>query len=366
MKKILILANNDVGLYNFRKELIQELVDKEFKVYAALPDGKRIKDLEKLGCTFIETDIDRRGSNPIKDLKLFRTYLKILKEVKPQVVLTYTVKPNIYGGIACRVKRIPYIINVTGLGSSFLDKGLLHHIVVTLSRISFRKAKKVFFQNTANRDLLVKQKIVKNNDGLIPGSGVNLNTYEVLQYPDETQPISFNFIARIMKDKGIDEYLQAATYIKKKYPSIIFNVIGMIDQSQYEEILKVHEEQGIIVYRGFQGDMTPLIKESSCTINPSYTEGMSNVLLESAASGRPVIASRIPGCQEIISEGLSGYTFEVKNTEDLIQQIEKFINLTYKQRVCMGILGREKVEKEFNREIVIKEYMKVIYESIEA
>lgn len=363
-KKILMLGNHEIVIYNFRKELVQKMIDEGYEVIISLPYGPKVEFLKQMGCSFIDTPINRRNTNPIEDIKLFLAYMKIVKAVKPDVVFTYTIKPNIYGGLACRLKKIPYIVNVTGLGSSFINGGLLHHIVSNLSRLSFIKAKKVFFQNTADRDLLISKKIVKDNYDLLPGSGVNLNQYLVLPYPSKEDPIVFNFIARVMKDKGIDEYLEAATIIKQKYSNVVFNVIGMIDQPVYEEILNDYQEKGIIIYQGFQTNLIPFIEQSSCTINPSYTEGMSNVLLESAACGRPIIASNIPGCKEIVEEGINGYTFEVKNVPSLVEAIENFIHLEHKTKINMGLLGRKKVEQEFNREIVVNKYILEI-ESVE-
>lgn len=360
MKKVLMLGNHEIVIYNFRKELIERMIREGYEVYVALPYGPKVELLKEMGCKFVDTPINRRNTNPVEDLKVFLNYIKVLKEVKPDVVLTYTVKPNVYGGIACRIKKIPYICNVTGLGSGYLNGGIVQKVVQILSKLAFRKANKVFFQNTADRDLLVQQGVVKDNYDLLPGSGVNLETYKVLPYPPEDQPINFNFVARVMKDKGIDEYLEAAKIIKEKYPNVVFNVIGMIDQPHYEEILKKYEEDGIIKYHGFQTDMMPFIERCNCMINPSYTEGMSNVLLENAACGRPLIASDIPGCKEIICNNLNGFLFEVKNFNDLALKIEKFIGLKYEEKVIMGKRGSEKVIAEFDRQIVINKYIESI------
>lgn len=360
MKKVLMLGNHEIVIYNFRKELVERMIKEGYEVYVALPYGPKVELLKEMGCKFVDTPINRRNTNPLEDIKVLFKYLKILKEIKPDIVLTYTVKPNVYGGIACRIRKIPYICNVTGLGSGYLNGGLVQKVVQTLSKLAFTKANKVFFQNTADRDLLVHQRVVKNNYDLLPGSGVNLETYKVLPYPAEDEPINFNFVARVMKDKGIDEYLGTAKIIKEKYPDVIFNVIGMIDQPHYENILKKYEEDGIIKYHGFQTDMMPFIKKCSCMINPSYTEGMSNVLLENAACGRPLIASDIPGCKEIIDEGVNGYKFEVKNTSDLINKVETFINKSYKNKISLGVNSRRKVECEFNRNIVVNKYIEEI------
>lgn len=359
-KKILILANSDVGLYNFRKELISELFQQGYKVYISLPDGNNIEKLCEMGCVYLQTDVDRRGKNPIKDGQLFLKYVKMIRKVKPTVILTYTVKPNLYGGIASRLCKVPYICNVTGLGSGFLNGGITQKIIKILATISFQNAKRVMVQNSADLHQLIDKKITENNLTLIPGSGVNLEEFRQLPYPNPDLPIEFLFIARVMKDKGIDEYLEAAKKIIEKYNNVKFHVIGAIEEDRYQLILDELEKVGIVKYHGFQKNISSFIKNSHCTINPSYTEGMSNVLLESAACGRPVIASNISGCMEIIDEGVSGLVFEVKNSNSLTKAIEKFIQLDYFEKKIMGKNGRNKMEKEFNRSIVIDEYLKEI------
>lgn len=357
LKKILILANSPGGLYRFRKELIVELFKQGYEVYISLPNGKRIDELCDMGCIYFETDVDRRGTNPIKDVKLFLTYIKLIKKVDPTVILTYTVKPNLYGGIASKLCGVEYICNVTGLGSGFLHGGIVKKIIKMMSTISFKHAKRVMVQNSCDMEQLINNNITKENITLIPGSGVNLEKFHPLPYPDPELPIEFLFIGRVMKDKGIEEYLEAAKQIKQKYKNVNFNIIGSIEQEKYRAILKEYEEQGVIKYHGFQSHIKSFIAKSHCTINPSYTEGMSNVLLESASCGRPLIASDIPGCKEIIDDGVNGYTFSVKNISSLVQVIDKFIQIEHKNKIAMGQVGRKKVEKEFNRQIVVNKYI---------
>lgn len=358
MKKILILANHAITISLFRTELVEKLINKGYKVYISSPYGEELDYFINLGCEYIETPVDRRGTNPKNDFKLLLKYNKILKNIRPNIVLTYTVKPNLYGGIACRLNKVPYIPNVTGLGSGFINGGIIQRLVKTLSKISFRKAHKVMIQNSDDLNTLLTNGLINSdNYELIPGSGVNLNKYTVLDFPSKEDPIEFNYIGRIMKDKGIDEFLESAKVIKSNYPLVKFNIIGMIDQPEYKEIIDKYEKENIIKYHGFQNDTIKFIEKSICTINPSYAEGMSNVLLESAACGRLLIASNIAGCREIIDNNVNGYTFEVKNTKDLIDKIEKIINLEYDERLNMGLKGRLKVEKEFDRNLVINKYM---------
>jgi len=359
--RILILANNDIGLYNFRKELIERLVEEENEIFISLPNGERIKDLKDLGCEFIETNIDRRGTNPIKDFKLIFKYRKILKKINPEIVLTYTIKPNIYGGLMCRIKKIPYICNITGLGTSIEDKGLMQKMIFILYKIALKNVKCCFVQNNENLQFLVDNKLVdKEKCKLIPGSGVNLEHFKVLPYPEENENIKFLFISRIMKEKGIEQYLEAAINIKEKYKNIEFHILGFCEQD-YEEKLKRLMDEGTVIYHGLQKDVIPFLEKASCLVHPSYyPEGMSNVLLEASASGRPVITTDRSGCREVVEDKKTGYIIDVKSAKQLIEKIEEFLKLPNEQKKQMGLEARKKVEREFDRNIVINEYIKEI------
>lgn len=359
MKKVIILTNHHAYTYNFRKEIIQELIDKEYKVYIVLPYGEKVELLKKMGCEFIDVPLDRRGMNPITDFKLFLNYRKIIKKIRPNAVISYTIKPNIYGGMVCRILDIPYIANITGLGSAIENQGFMQKILVRLYRISFKKISCIFFQNTENLNFFQKHKICTRKSRLIPGSGVNTKYFHLLDYPsDET--IEFAFISRIMKEKGVDQYIEAAQYIRKKYPNTRFHVLGFCEEA-YENKLEELQKSGIIQYHGMQSDVREYHKIAHCIIHPTYyPEGMSNVLLESAASGRPVITTNRSGCREIVDDGVNGYIVEQQNSQDLIEKIEKFIELRHEEKKKMGLAGRAKVEKEFDRQIVVEAYMEEI------
>lgn len=357
--KILILANDDVGLYNFRKELIEQFLNDQNTVYIALPGGEKVIKLMQMGCIFLQTDVDRRGMNPAKDLRLLREYYKIIKKKQPDIVCTYTIKPNIYGGIACQILHKKYIVNITGLGSAIVNGRFLSGMLMALYRLALKKAEMVFFQNKNNMNIMIEKKVVKGQIGLLPGSGVNLKFHSFEEYPPNTGKITILFLGRVMKDKGIEELLNAASYVKNMYPNVTFRIAGSCEEN-YSELLSMMEQQRIIEYIGVQDNVHAAIKESHAVLLPSYHEGMSNVLLESAACGRPLLASRIPGCQEIIDEGITGYCFEPKNVQDLEKVVEKFLILPYEDKMKMGIMARKKVENEFDRKIIIDAYTKEI------
>jgi len=287
----------------------------------------------------------------------------MIKKVKPDLVLTYTIKPNIYGGLICKLMNVPYLTNITGLGTAVENSGSLQKLTLLLYRLSLKKASCIFFQNTENADFFNKKGIIKGKQRLIPGSGVNLGYYKVLDYPNE-KTINFLFISRVMKQKGIDNYLDAAEYIRGKYQNVKFYILGFCEED-YEEKLKRFEEKGIIQYLGMQKDVREFYKISHCTIHPTYyPEGMSNVLLESAACGRPIITTNRSGCREIVDDGVNGFLIEQQNSQDLIEKIEKFLELSYEEKRQMGLNGRSKVENEFDRKIVIGAYLEEIKEAL--
>lgn len=354
--KILILANAGVGLYKFRKELLETLIKNGHEVYISLPRDEFTEDLLSLGCEFIETNISRRGTNPIADLKLLGFYKKIIKQVMPSVVFTYTIKPNVYGGMACASVSVPYVANITGLGTAVENPGLLQKITLFLYRKGLKHAKKVFFQNSENMEFMIKNKIIKDRYALLPGSGVNLSNFVVTDYPSD-ENVNFVFIARVMKEKGIDQYLEAAKFITKKYPHTKFHICGFCED-EYKGELDDLVNRGIVSYHGLVKDMNAIYSMASCTIHPTYyPEGLSNVLLESCASGRPIITTNRSGCREVVDDGINGYIVNQKDSDDLIKKIETFLSLTNEQKKMMGLAGRLKVEKEFDRQIVITKYL---------
>lgn len=358
-KKILILANYDVGLYVFRRELLQRFIEKGDTVYCALPFGEKISNITELGCECIDVKISRHGTNPIEDFKLFLKFIKIICKTKPDIVLTYTIKPNAYGGMACQVMRVPYIANITGLGAAVQNGGFMQKISLMLYRLGLRKAKMVFFQNSENQKFMLEHGIVKCDNDLLPGSGVNLEQHCFEEYPETDDEVILLTIGRIMKDKGTNEILQAAKIIKAEYPKVIFRFIGDHD-GDCKENVETAVSDGLVEYIGKQPQVHSFIKESHATLHASYHEGMSNVLLETASSGRPIIATNIPGCRETFDDGVSGIAFKRKDVDDLVRAIKEFLAFSNEQKAQMGQAGRLKMEKEFNRNIIVEKYMKII------
>ncbi len=360
--KILILANHYNTLRIFRRELIKRLSSYGHEVVISIPkcddDNKAI--LESYGTRVIFTEFERRGTNPIKDLALLREYEKIIKEERPDKVIAYTIKCNIYGALACKKFGVEHYANVTGLGSAFQSKNLMRILVSFLYRISLKHSKRIFFENTGNRDTLVNDKIVKLEQTVVlPGAGVNLNEFSPTEYPSESEPMRFLFVGRIMREKGVDEYFEVIKRIKAERPEIEFDFIGWYEDN-YEETVKSLASDKLVNFYGFQADVKPFIKSASCVVLPSWHEGMSNTLLESASMCRPLIASNIHGCKEAVLDGESGFLAEVRDSESLYNTICKFINLSYHHKVEMGINGRNYMEQQFDKEHVVDLTLKKI------
>lgn len=355
MKKVLILANSSGGLYDFRNELVQRLLTK-YEVTVSLPDDVRTKELAEEGCKVVHTPINRRGVNPGEDIKLLLAYRKLIKEEKPDLTLTYTIKPNIYGGFCCRMKKIPYVETVTGLGSTFQKQGIFLKMIVTMYRMGLKKAECVFFQNQENRNIFQQYGINGKKARLVSGSGVNLKRHTFEPYPEEKET-RFLYIGRIMREKGIEELLEAAKQLHDE--KIVFELLGYPDED-YQDRLDFCEKEGYIKQLGFDPDVHAYIKEASALVLPTYHEGMSNVLMEASATGRPVIATNISGCREIYEEGVTGFGCKPKDSSDLIRALKEFLKLSKEERANMGQKAREKMEREFDREKVADAYMEEI------
>ena len=357
-KRILVLANNDVGLYRFRKDLLASLLWAGHEVYISLPNGGFVSELVRLGCHFVNTPIDRRGMNPVHDSKLFRQYRAILKEVKPDLVLTYTIKPNIYGGLACRMAHIPYAVNITGLGSAIENGGWLKKFVLALYKPALKGARVIFFENTGNRDTLAATGVVpKGRDVVLNGAGVNLDDYPYQSYPQEG-PVRFLFVGRVMHEKGVDELFAAAKRMKQEYgDDVEFHIVGSFEEG-YKPLMDELEKAGVVKYHGHQSDMKRFYGMANCVVLPSYHEGMSNVLLEAAASGRPLITSDISGCREAVEDGVSGYLCPAKDADALYEAMRRVMELPKDRRVELGRCGRERMKQQFSKTTVVTETIK--------
>lgn len=356
MGRVLVLTNSSGGLYDFRNEFVKALVE-ENQVFISMPDDTKEKELMEEGCQIIKTSINRRGVNPIEDLKLYRTYRNMMKELKPDLVVTYTIKPNVYGGFCAGRMKIPYISTITGLGGAFDRTGIFLQLIIHMYRAGMKKASCVFFQNEENKGIFQKFGIHGQKEKLVMGSGVNLERHVFEEYPDRDET-HFLFVGRVMKERGILEFIEAAK--KLHSDKVHFDILGYCDED-YQNLLDELEQQGILHQLGFHTEVHPYLADASAIVIASFHEGMSNALIEAAATGRPVIASNISGCLEAFEEGKTGFGFTPGKPEELIQAMEKFLELPYEKRAQMGQEARKKMEKEFDRKLVTASYMDEVY-----
>lgn len=360
--KITLIANDTTFIYNLRREVLMKLVEEGHQVTVLCQFLSHREALEQIGCRLYDIPIGRRSTNPLEDISLFCKFFQILRTIKPDVVFTNNIKPNVYAGIVCRVLGIKYIPNITGLGTPVENPGKLQFLATRLYKYGVSGADDIFFQNEENVRFFEQHNIMpkKSHVCLLPGSGVNLKTHPEFPYLSG-DVVHFLFVARLLKEKGIELYLSAAKRIAQNHPNVMFHICGGCDDHKYLEAVKKAENAGYMKYHGEQKDMLPYFRMAHCVVHPSYyPEGMSNVLLEAAASGRPVIATDRSGCRETVDEGKTGYLIPTKDEDALVQALEDFLDLTWKERAELGHAGRLKMEHEFDRQIVVQKYLDIL------
>lgn len=355
MAEILVLANHFNTLRIFRRELLVRLSRMGHRVTVSIPpcDDENRRILESYGCRVVFTPMERRGTNPAADGLLLIRYMKLIRDLKPDKVISYTIKPNVYGSLAAGQKGISHYANITGLGSAFQKKGISRKLVSALYRISLPGADRVFFENRGNRNTLVREGIVKAEQAVVMhGAGVNLQEFAPSPYPDTADGIRFLFIGRIMEEKGVKELFSAIRRIRKEFPKTYFDFIGWYEDS-YQETVESMEKEGLLSFHGFVNDVRPFICVAHCVILPSWHEGMSNTLLEAASMCRPLITSDVYGCREAVKDGVSGFLTVVRDAESIYLQMRRFILLPLKEKEKMGRAGRRRMEKYFDKEMVV-------------
>ena len=353
MRKILILTNHSYMLYRFRKELIQTLMQ-DHEVVLSMPFVGHEEDFMAMGLRCIETEVDRRGIDPRRDLKLFAFYRKLLKAEQPDMVITYSIKPNIYGGWACMLAGVPYCTNVQGLGTAFQKKGLAQ-IVTVMYRTALLKAKTVFFENQGNANEFLSRHIIPERKvTVLNGAGINLDAYKTQPYPENDQ-VRFLFLSRLMAEKGVGELLTATKRLHDELGDrVALDLVGFYEDDACQAQAEALIQEGIAVFHGFQPEPRPFYANADCVVLASYHEGMSNVLLEASATGRPIITSNICGCREAVDEGVSGLLCTVKDADSLYEQMKKMALLPRSERERMGLAARSKMERQFDKNIVVK------------
>lgn len=358
---VLICSNYAWTIYNFRMSLIRRLKTEGYKVIVVTEfDG--YEDEIGLEVDVIEPlFISRKGVNPFVDVFTIIDLIRHLRKFKPDMLLAFSIKPVIYGSIAAKILRIPSIIMITGLGTAFITNNWITKVVKKLYRFALSSVSVIFFQNVDDRDIFVEQKLVDEKVcRYTPGSGVDIDKFTYSTLPN-TPEFTFLLIARMLWDKGIGEFVEAAKTVKLKYPNTRFQLLGPLGVQNRTSIksteMEAWENEGIIEYLGETDDVTGYIEKACCVVLPSYREGTSRVLLEAAAMGRPLIATDVPGCREIIDDGVTGLLCDPRDYVALAQKMEVLLELSYETRREMGVKGREKVENGFREEIVCDLYI---------
>jgi len=364
MKTISITINTSWNIFNFRVGLLKALQKEGYKIVCVSPYDEYSEKLEDLGFEYHHIKINNKGTNPLEDFKLIKDYYNLYKKINPDVILQYTIKPNIYGSIAARVLGKKVISNISGLGTVFLNDNISSKVARWLYKVALVK-NSIFFQNNDDKDLFIKNKLVKKEQcDLLPGSGINTDIYKPSENYTENEQITFMMIARLIKDKGIIEYIEAIKIIKQKYPNIKFKLLGSLYPGNptaiKEEELNTWIADELIEYLGHSDDVKSEILKVDCVVLPSYREGLSRVLLEAASLSKAIITTNTPGCKDLVDDGINGLLCEVKDSVGLAEKIEEMILLKKEDIRNMGKEGRKKVINEFDESIVIDKYLKAI------
>ena len=364
--KIAIVLNTSWNIFNFRMNFIRTLQAQGHEVHTVAPVDDYTHFLIEAGCIHHPVRMDSRGANPIKDSALIVELLSIYRKMRPDTILHYTIKPNIYGSIAAGILGIPTINNVCGLGTVFLKDNLISAIAILLYRFSFRFATKVFFQNPDDLALFLDKKLVaKDKTDLLPGSGIDLNKFMPLEFK-RNNTFTFLLVSRLITDKGILEYIQAVRQLKAQGMNARFQILGAKDPKHKRGInLKTINEwisSGTIEYLGTTNDVRQFIRQADCVVLPSYREGAPRTLLEAASSAKPIIATDVPGCHQVVRHHFNGLLCELKNPDDLAQKMISMANFDDETLKKFGENGRMKMEQEFDEKVVIDKYIKTIFD----
>ena len=361
MKKIAIVLNSSWQAYNFRLNLARTLKENEYEIIIIAPYDAKYSELLKKEFIYYDINIDPKGINPLHDFKTMLSMYKLYKTIKPNMILNFTIKPNIYSSLVAGVLKIPVVSNISGLGTIFIKQSLITKIAKLLYKVALGFNTKVFFQNNDDKNLFVINNLISEiKTDLLPGSGVDLNKFVPVK-KEKNDVLTFLLIARLLKDKGVIEYINAIKIIKSKYNNIEFQILGAVGVANKtairEDELQNWIDSGLVNYLGISDNVQNIIADSDCVILPSYREGTPRSLLEACAMEKPIIATDVVGCKEVVDDGKNGFLCEVKNPQDLAKKIEMMINLSYDERVRMGQAGREKIVKKFDEKIVINKYL---------
>lgn len=362
---ILMTVNAAWNIWNFRRPLVEALIADGMRVTVLAPHDDTVPDLERLGCRFLPLEMNVRGLNPVADLKLLGRYKTRFRQERPDVVLSYTIKNNIFGAMAARAANVPFIPNVTGLGTAFLSGGLLQAVAEGLYWRAYKSLPVIFFQNADDQGLFLSRNLVRaEQTRLLPGSGIDLAYFSPAAMPPTEEPPKFLMIARLLRDKGVIEFVDAARQMKQLHPLARFQLLGASGSDNRTAIdaatVQGWVDEGVVEYLGTTRDVRSHIAAANCVVLPSYREGAPRTLIEAAAMARPVIATDVPGCRAVVDRDASGLFCEVRNADSLAATMQHFLRLPYEAQLAMGRAGRDKMEREFSDALVVRAYRDAI------
>lgn len=363
---VLLTGNTTFKLANFREGLIRRIVADGHRVTVVAPPDEYVAKIRALGCDFLPVQMDRNGTSPLAEARLLFSIFNVIRRSRPDVVFGYTIKNNIYGGIACQILGIPFVPNVTGLGPTFNATGILNRMVRTLYRVAFGKAHTVFFQNSSDLMLFTGSHLVsKDRVHLLPGSGVDLNRFAASPMPESKEGIRFLLVARLLWDKGVGVYADAARKVRKTFPQARFQLLGPLDPDSKSGIsgeqLDEWISEGVFDYLGSTREVRPFLQAANCLVLPSYYhEGTPRSLLEAGAVGRPIITTDMPGCRNVVLEHKSGFLVAPHDAEQLAAACEAFLELDPEAQAAMGAASRRHIAQNYDEEIVIDAYLRIL------
>lgn len=367
MKKVIISANVFFTITNFRIELLKALKNEDYEIVCIANNDElsysSYQILEDLNIKFIQADISRKGLNPIEDLRYLFNLVEIYKKEKADIVLHFTIKPNIYGTIAAKLAGVKSINTINGLGSAIIGGGMLAKVLKLLYKFSLNFSTKIFFQNEDDKSFFLDNKIVnKDKVSIVPGSGVDTKFFN--DCDSTSKKLTFLLVARLLKDKGIYEYIEAVKVLKKKYADVEFLLAGQFDDGNPTAIQKFEVEKwgnnGIIKFLGKTDNIKEFLKLTDVVVLPSYREGLSRFLIESACASKPIVTTNVAGCKDVVEDGVNGFLCEAKDSKSLEEAIEKMINLHKNELFKMGENSKKIVTERFDKDIVNNIYLKVI------
>ena len=360
--KIVLVANTAWSMFNFRHGVLTRLLRDGYQLTVIAPRDDFSDKLRSLGCTVIDLNMSAKGVNPIEDIKLIDALYRHYRTIKPNFIIHYTIKPNIYGSIAARLACIPSLAITTGLGYTFVNDNLVSKIARCLYKIAFRFPKAIWFLNEDDRSEFVNRGLVPENKTMVlHGEGVDTDYFAPLLNPNNDGKIRFLLVARMLWDKGVGEYVEAARHIKAKYPNTTFQLLGAcgvanpsnIGQEQINEWVN----EGVVEYLGTTQDVRPIIAQAACVVLPSYREGIPRTMIEAAAMAKPIIVSSAPGCRDVVIPETTGLMCDVKNAHSLVQCMETFLSASQKERDEMGLAGRKLMMDRFDEKIIVDNYL---------